>query len=177
MTSFFLKGCLCRNTKTFLHSLLFLPILLPIVITMPTYCLCYCESYKTCLQPLFGSICQSCEERERIPWADQTHNWCSTYKRIRPVADFPLDQNNNRTASYCVLCPTTKRLPWAEGGASLKRQTRTAAYTGVTGHWEGFTGRIRKGEDTKGILREETGVGRRGPRRAIYIMGVIKLFA
>jgi len=33
-----------------------------------------------------------------------------------------------------------------------------------------------KGEDTKSISREETGVGRRGPGRAIYIIEVIKLF-
>jgi hypothetical protein len=38
-------------------------------------------------------------------------------------------------------------------------------------------GKITKGEDTKGISREETGVGGRGLRQAIYTMGVIKLFA
>jgi hypothetical protein len=38
-------------------------------------------------------------------------------------------------------------------------------------------GKITKGEDTKGILREETGVGRRGPGQAICTMGVVKPFA
>jgi hypothetical protein len=38
-------------------------------------------------------------------------------------------------------------------------------------------GKITKGEDTEDKSREETRVGRRGPRRAIYIIGVIELFA
>jgi hypothetical protein len=37
-------------------------------------------------------------------------------------------------------------------------------------------GKIIKGEDMKGISREEMEIGRGSPRQAIYIMRVIKLF-
>jgi hypothetical protein len=86
-----------QNTKTLLHSLLFLPV------TMPTYRPHYYKSCQTYLRPLFGSICQRCKERERIPWADQTHDRCSTYKRIRPAADFPLHRNSRTSSCAAYL--------------------------------------------------------------------------
>ena len=99
-------------------------------VTMPTYCPCYCESCQTCLQPLFpkvSSICQRCEERERIPWADQTRDRCSTCKRIRPVADFPLHRNG-RTSS-CAACLTRLRDVYRERkGEPVSKERRVRRF-------------------------------------------------
>jgi hypothetical protein len=67
-----------------------------------------CRQCRTCVPSLRGRVsgsflCIRCEERNHIPLADQTHDRCSTCKRIRPVYDFPLDRNNYRTAS-CATC-------------------------------------------------------------------------
>jgi len=58
------------------------------------------------VRPAFGLyllLSVSVVRREQIPWADRTHDRCPTCKRIRPVADFPLDRNNRRTAT-CTTC-------------------------------------------------------------------------
>ena len=96
-------------------------------ITMPTYRPRYCESCQTCLQPLFSSICQRCKERERIPWADQTRDRCSTCKRIRPVADFPLHRNG-RTSS-CAACLTRLRDVYRERkGEPVSKERRVRRF-------------------------------------------------
>jgi hypothetical protein len=43
----------------------------------------------------------------------------------------------------------------SEGEAGFKGGIGTAVYLGITGSREGFTGKIAKGEDIKGISREE----------------------
>jgi len=68
-------------------------------------------------------LCTRCEERNHIPLADQTHDQCSTCKRIRPVCDFPLDRNNNRTLS-CAPCLIRLRDVYREQRGELTKEGR-----------------------------------------------------
>ena len=98
---------LCRNTKTLsphaLSSYFTYNLTLLIMASLRYSPFSrYCHQCRTCIS-YSGSICIRCEKRNRIPWSDRTYDRCPTCKRIHPIADFPLDRNNYRTAS-CATC-------------------------------------------------------------------------
>jgi hypothetical protein len=99
-------------------------------------CPCYCHKCQTRLISLkslislkLNSLCTRCEERSQIPWSARTEDRCSTCKRIRPVCDFPLDRNSNRTLS-CAACHARLRAVYRErkgGPVSQEKRARQFA--------------------------------------------------
>jgi hypothetical protein len=93
----------------------------------------YCHQCRTCVLSFASKsfLCTRCEERNRIPWADRTHDRCPTCKRICLVADFPLNRNNYRTAS-CAVCLARLRDSYRERkGESVSKEGQARRLTHV----------------------------------------------
>ena len=115
------------------NSLTLRSLFLPIYRIMASF-LTLCRQCRTCVPSLRSRVsgsflCTRCEERNRIPLADRTHDRCSTYKRIRPVYDFPLDRNNYQTAS-CATCLARLRDSYRERkGESVSKEGQARRLT------------------------------------------------